>query len=783
MLPYIRKALTTRLQDFFDNKSCEEVVSWLIAAQDRRAVIVVGAGFSKNAQWKAPKSGSARTAIPLWDEVDELLKDDLGLKPDANYGLMLPDLYTAQIGKPKYHDVLLKRLPDSEIEPGLIHRALFNLYRPEAVITTNQLDTLLDRGATEGDIDSRWFQVQQDAALAQPEAEKRVQLIYIHGHRSNPASWVFGLSQYEDLDRKTPVMMRRVRQLLAQHPVLFIGFSLTDPNFHALVRQNDREMCQGQPRNLAIMVSSQPPAFVKHWQSYGVQIATFKTPEYIEGGFIQLFSEIASVGRDRRLGGLEFEEVKSMLLELSTFREKVELLRTMLNHRQMPGAGLAASDATKARSLWLKVWQEIALPEGEVDRRRVHDGRGFVLRSELSEAHWKGLSESARSGIIEEEGYSFLGELPENRFCDGVREARYVAAMLKRGVGIADVVAWLQIWFDEMLDVGFEPEQSSYDDEELVGYCHLLSFSCVKLFEADGSHKKNSISSIQRCAEIAGRYEDPRLHHIQTDLKEVAPAAEISPPGLAGMMKQAGGLVLDARFGEAVEAYLEIRGTARTEKRAWYEWLALEGALSAIRRLIRSDSAKAEKYESRRPVWELRCEELSKLPGISSWNERLERRKNALLAQALQDNILAERRRSQLDQTQSFSRVAKDAWMSWRDLQGNGAAPWQVSKLLSWALPTGLLTDEEEGALRLQYRIKHTDRWLKDLSFKASPADRQVRTERDRKMTAAFLARTDDSVTAKLAALEGISGLKLIVQSDQVASLAGLLRSLKSDLG
>ncbi len=785
MLPYIRTALQTRLQVHFDNNSCEEVVSWLIAAQDRRAVIVVGAGFSKNAVWKEPKTGSASDEIPIWSEVDQLLKDDLGLQPEASYGLMLPDLYTTQIGKPKYHDVLLKRLPDDEIMPGPVHQALFDLYRPEAVITTNQLDTLLDRGVTEGEIDRRWFRVQDDTALAQPDAESRVQLIYLHGHRSNPRSWVFGLSQYEDLDRNTPVMMRRVRQLLSQHPILFVGFSLTDPNFHALVRQIDREMSQGQPKNLAIMVDSQPPAFVKHWQSYGVQIATFKGTDHIEEGFARLFREMSGVGRDRRPGEgvLEFDELKSMLLELASFRARVRLLGTMLKSRQLPGGGLKARNIKEARRLWLKLWQEIALPETDEDRRRVHEGRRFLSRSELPAGEWNSLGEARRSEIIEEEKYSFLGVLPEDRFHDRVREVRLVASLLTRGIGIADVVAWLQVWFDEMLDVGFEPEQSSYNDEEIVGFCNLLSFSSVRLFEADDGEKKNCTSLMQRCSEIARRYQDTGLHYFQTDWKEVVPGVEAKPLALVTMMKEARNLVFEGLFEDAVGAYLKVRGSARTENRPWYEWLALEGALNTIHRLKVSDTAKAEKHESQLSGWEQRYEKLSKLPDISSWNDRLEERKNDLLAEALKENTLAERKRSQLNQTQTSSIVAHEAWMSWRDLQENGAAPWQTMNLLSWALPAGLFSSEEEFGLRLQYCVKDTDRWLKDLAFQSFPADGDKRTERDLMITEALFASKNKSLTRKVAALKCIGGLRYSVQRDQISFLAELLTSLRSDLG
>ncbi len=784
MLPYIREFLEGRLDNYFAKESREEVVSWLIAAQDRRAVIVVGAGFSKNAVWKSPKEGSARDAIPDWGQVDKLLKDDLKLEPEASYGLMLPDLYTAQISKPKYHDILLKRLPDDEIKPGPVHEALFNLYRPEAVITTNQLDTLLDRGLTVEEIDRRWFRVQDDTALAQPDAEKRVQLIYLHGHRSMPRSWVFGLSQYEDLDRNTPVMMRRVRQLLAQHPVLFVGFSLTDPNFHALVRQIDREMCQGQPKNLAIMVDPQPPAFVKLWSNYGVQIATFKKKGQIEGGFIQLFKELTIVGRDRRAGEGELEstEVKKKLLGLPSFRERVALLGEMLKNRALPLAGLKADNAKEVRKGWLELWREIAFPTNVEDRMRVVEGRKFGKRSDFPGRHWGELNEETRSKIIEEGKYSFLGKLPQDRFSDHLRENRNVASLLKRGISVSDVVAWLQIWFDEMLDIGFEPEESGYDELPVVHYCDLLSWSCVKLSEAEESETQRCMSLIQRCAEIARRYGDPSLSHIRGDWDTIAPREDLSQPGLVEMMKEASSLVLDAKFKEAIEIYLEVRGEARTENRPWFEWLALEGAV----RILKEWKGAAKQYEAQLSALKERCENLSNMPEISSWRKRLEERSRETLEKAFQKRISDERNRSQLSHRKvlTYKYRPRNPLMSWSDLHENGAAPWQISKLLDWALPARLFSEEEEEfELRLQYGVKETDKWLKDLAFQAFPAKRERRMERDCNIMGLLLGSKNKSLTRKVAALHCIGGIELFVQRSQVDALAELLISIKLELG
>jgi hypothetical protein len=48
---------------------------------------------------------------------------------------------------------------------------------------------------------------------------------------TRPSTVVLAFEDYRLYPAKHPGMVAKVRQLFLQHPVLFLGFSVTDPNF------------------------------------------------------------------------------------------------------------------------------------------------------------------------------------------------------------------------------------------------------------------------------------------------------------------------------------------------------------------------------------------------------------------------------------------------------------------------------------------------------------------------------------------------------------------------
>lgn len=236
---YVRDWLKHELKELFVEQDRDSVIDWILAHRGIPKVVLIGSGFSRNAETLPGLDGGVNARVPLWHQVTTALRKGLGYLDDDDGTwdpLLLAEQYQEWIGTVEFRELLLGLLKDDELVPGEAHKAL-QTYPAEAIITTNQLDTLLDR------LEGHWHPVRQcaDLPVARARASKQSdtfssQIIYLHGHRSNPETWVFSRSEYEDLACSRPTMVTRVQQLVSEYPLLVLGYSLSDPDFHALFR-------------------------------------------------------------------------------------------------------------------------------------------------------------------------------------------------------------------------------------------------------------------------------------------------------------------------------------------------------------------------------------------------------------------------------------------------------------------------------------------------------------------------------------------------------------------
>jgi hypothetical protein len=293
---YLLERWRTDLELLFDEPDANDALDWLIANHERKRVILVGSGFSKNAK------NDRSLRIPLWDDISAALADDMRISPRAFDALSLADFHRRNQGESAFQQRLLSLLDDQALEPGEAHAALWRS-KPEAVITTNFLDTLLER-------DVRALSVIEDPDLALPIDEGRAQVVYLHGHRSNFASWVAGRSDYDDLQDTRPMLFARTRQLFAQFPLLVVGYSLTDPDFHLVYRQMVRAMNRRHPMGLAVMLqrngedaAQAERVAKKYWEDLGLRIVRFRMDRDISSNeqFVRFFDLTQHVETPRDL--------------------------------------------------------------------------------------------------------------------------------------------------------------------------------------------------------------------------------------------------------------------------------------------------------------------------------------------------------------------------------------------------------------------------------------------------------------------------------------------------
>lgn len=219
--------------NFADQAAVEVIRSALWRESGSRAAIMVGAGFSRNAE---PKSASTRE-MPSWAQMAnslcaKLYPVDSNTKTSALQDAMstsgflrLAQEYKVAFGQGPLNEQIRALVPDNEYEPGKLHKMLLNL--PWTDIHTTNWDTLLERGALET------FDIDYDVVRTFSEipTSKRPRIVKLHGSFPAHEPFIFTEEDYRTYPRSHAPFVNLVQQSLMESVLCLIGFSGDDPNF------------------------------------------------------------------------------------------------------------------------------------------------------------------------------------------------------------------------------------------------------------------------------------------------------------------------------------------------------------------------------------------------------------------------------------------------------------------------------------------------------------------------------------------------------------------------
>ncbi len=190
----------------------------------RGAAVLVGAGFSRNAQLLH----AGGSYPPLWSE----LADEMQLRLDPTMKgwkdpLRLAEEFRVVLGEPALEGLIRDLVTDEEWIPGKLHKRLVEL--PWVDILTTNWDTLLERAATSV-IGQAYETVRSLEDIATTRAPRIVKL-----HGSLPSNRPFILSEedYRTYPRLFAPFVNLVQQVLLENELCLVGFSGDDPNFLA----------------------------------------------------------------------------------------------------------------------------------------------------------------------------------------------------------------------------------------------------------------------------------------------------------------------------------------------------------------------------------------------------------------------------------------------------------------------------------------------------------------------------------------------------------------------
>ena len=193
--------------------------------EQNNLVIFVGAGISEN---YANINGG--TGFPSWQTlIDAMVAEDMQHKNDVDF------LKTAQIFQDNNSKEALvnkvKELFPKDYDFHEIHKLIFDL-EPEHILTTNY-DSLLEKAMRYKNLDIKYHIVDSDEKIPLSKSKQNL-LVKAHGdlHRGNI---VLSEQDYNEYDKNFPLILSFIRYVFSKYKVLFIGFSLSDPNFNKIL--------------------------------------------------------------------------------------------------------------------------------------------------------------------------------------------------------------------------------------------------------------------------------------------------------------------------------------------------------------------------------------------------------------------------------------------------------------------------------------------------------------------------------------------------------------------
>ena len=651
--------------------------------------------------------------IPLWEHVVTLFENNLNVSHGAFDALLLADMYKKQF-QGLYQDELRGCLPNADIVPGQPHRQLFRVKNLAAVITTNQLDTLLDFTTTEGPIpEERWHPVIQDEDLASSLAESRIQLLYIHGHRSSHTTWVFSKEDYDDIAAKKPVMMARVRQLMGQHPVLFVGFGLTDPNFHSLVRSVVTDLGGSAPLALAVMIHRPPKAFVDYWRTMGINISALKPQQDPASAFVELFKLISRNFARTPLDAnstyvTEMEEWvstrPSMALATAAFADwTVRRYDDVLAFRQEP-----LYQRETLSNIWLKIPLVELGSEAGTKFEEIIMSASRLSRNSYSDESWSQLPEDFKIGIPNDNPKFVYIE--HGRFLRGKLLPEIIEHRLKtRGwASSSDVLRWLNAWLDWASRLPIILDYSHFHLSDFLDVCSY----CWKNMARDESEKTRARWIVQRCAELAQRYKLACLPNVEKDALSFDGLASSAPflsylPEFLDFMHRAMEHHLDLDRIHARKCYLDAADLVAKHSDYWLEYLAMSGAYETFSRDDISSETGRMSTE--------RLDSLKAETSVMQWLERgndLERR---VLGHMVNESDQSERDSNASTKSVSFSSIGSAVRAYWNELTAY-QAPLSLRRN-AIARFRGMMFDNwaEEIVCRIAWEVQEKEGDLKNI--------------------------------------------------------------------
>ncbi|MHA5053041.1 SIR2 family protein [Streptomyces sp. SD15] len=217
-------------------------------------VLFVGAGLSKGA------------GLPDWQGLVRGLAEELPGCPSGADHRDIAAYYELEFGRNRLVQRIRDQLDTLHLQPTHVHHALVEL--PVPLVVTTNFDDLIEMTYR---AQRKPYNAVTRAVDAGFWSSDRVQIVKIHGDLAHPESIVITSNDYEGITTDRPSLVRLLSATLQTRTVLFLGYSVTDPDLRILLTQLRQETGDYR-RNLYSVQFDAPALAVKDLERRGVRV-------------------------------------------------------------------------------------------------------------------------------------------------------------------------------------------------------------------------------------------------------------------------------------------------------------------------------------------------------------------------------------------------------------------------------------------------------------------------------------------------------------------------------
>jgi hypothetical protein len=245
-----------------------------------RCVLFAGAGLSASA--KLPGWGEllrglidvVRDNDPMRSDVEELQR-----LLEASRFLQVADYCKDRLGKARYYEYLEKRLQPPSAATSEVHRLISRL--PFRAIVTTNYDSLLE--------DSYFFETRlKPKAPTHADREVLGTLLFdrtffvlkAHGDIHRPDTMILTARDYRDIIHRNPAFGAMFTALLMTNAILFLGYSLGDPDLNLLLDGQLAAFSEQVPPRYALMTDVGEVQRTVLKQAAGIDVQSFPKGQY-----------------------------------------------------------------------------------------------------------------------------------------------------------------------------------------------------------------------------------------------------------------------------------------------------------------------------------------------------------------------------------------------------------------------------------------------------------------------------------------------------------------------